>query len=167
LGTRRFKLNASTKSSSAFYIKNVSCFLNHKKQFRFFSFHTHELTWFTHGDISDSISFYPNQIQFLSPTINEKFISIKMLIQSDISFDFSPTLFEFTKLTHLNTITISIFNLKFIDNLVWFNKTMQSYIRITSHHLTVRKIGKWYNFKKKNEIGITENFGLVKCGLSG
>ncbi len=30
-----------------------------------------KLSWFTKGGISDTISFYPNQIRFLSPTIKE------------------------------------------------------------------------------------------------
>jgi hypothetical protein len=41
-----------------------------------------------------------------------------MLIQSDIIFDFSPTLFEFDGLTHLKTMAIGIFDLTLIDNLV-------------------------------------------------
>jgi hypothetical protein len=54
------------------------------------SFNTPEITWFTNDGISHSMSFYPNQIMFLSPTIKEKNVSIKMLIHNDIPVDFSP-----------------------------------------------------------------------------
>ena len=69
-----------------------------------------------------------------------------MLIQSDNPFDFTHALFEFNGLTYLNTLAINIIDLKFIDNLVWFNKTLQSDIRITNYPLMDKKIGKWYNF---------------------
>ena len=37
----------------------------------FFNAADSELLWFTKGGISDTNSFYPNQIRFLSPTIKE------------------------------------------------------------------------------------------------
>jgi len=58
-----------------------------------------------------------------------------MIIQSDISFDFSITLFEFNLLTNPNTMAIIIFDLNFIDDLVWLNETVQYNTLITSYHL--------------------------------
>ncbi len=107
-------------------------FLFTKNNLEIVFFITPEFTWFTNDGISDSMSFYPNQIFFLSLTIKENFDSIKMLIACDIPFHFSPTLFEFNYLAQLNIMAISIFNLKVIDNLVWFNIIMQSDIRSTS-----------------------------------
>ena len=71
------------------------------------------------------MSFYPNQIKLLSPTIKQNIFSIKMLIQSDIPFDFSPPIFEFNGLAHLNLMAVSIFDLKFVDNLLWFKKNSE------------------------------------------
>ncbi len=87
-----------------------------------------------------------------------------MLIQSDIRFDFSPALFECHGLTHLNTMAINIFDLKFIENSGWLNKIVRFDIRITSYHFIKKGLVKGIDSKKKKKK--TENYGLVKCEWS-
>jgi hypothetical protein len=69
-------------------------------------------------------------------------------------------------LTHMHTMAINIFDLKFIDNLVRFNKTIQSGIRIASYILLTQKLINGTILVKEMEFGFTRNYGLVKCGLS-
>ena len=48
------------------------------------------LSWFAKEGISDTISFYPNQIGFLSPTIKENIGLIYLFFYGEISFGVSP-----------------------------------------------------------------------------
>ncbi len=85
-------------------------------------------------------------------TITEKFDLFYMLIGKINSLGFFPTMFVFNKIAHLFTITISIFDLKFIDNLVWFNKTLAYDIPITSYYFINNKIGKLHIYINRKEI---------------
>ena len=56
------------------YYQNMQTMFKFKKinlEDMFFYASNSRLSWFTKGCISDTISFYPNQISFLSPTITE------------------------------------------------------------------------------------------------
>ena len=52
----------------------------------FFNAKDSELLWFTKGGISDRISFFPNQIRFLSPTIKENKSLIYLFFNDEIPF---------------------------------------------------------------------------------
>ena len=67
------------------YKQNMHTFFKFTKnnlEDMFFNASDSELLWFTKGGIFDTISFYPNQIRFLSPTIKEN-ISLIYLFFND------------------------------------------------------------------------------------
>ena len=91
--------------------------------------------------------------------MNESFVSIKMFIKRYIPFDFSPALFEFNGLTHLNTMTIIVFDFKFIEDIIWFNKKLnKNYIIYKIIHSIVSKIYK--NFGKENFLTLIFIFSI-------
>ncbi len=78
---------------------------------------TSDLTRFIKDGIYDTISFSTNQIKFLSQTVKENCNLMYMLITNFILSGFSPTMYDFSKFTHLDTMAVNIFDFKFIDNL--------------------------------------------------
>ena len=68
-----------------------------------------ELLWFTKGGISDTISFYPNQIRFLSPTIKENKSLIYLFFNDEIPFGIFPYNLDLNHFVHLITVAVTIF----------------------------------------------------------
>jgi len=83
----------------------------------FFNASNSRLSWFTKGGIFDTISFYPNQIRFISPTIKENRGLIDLFFYDEIPFGVSTDNLDSIQFVHLNTITVRIFMNKFMDNL--------------------------------------------------
>jgi len=81
-------------------------------------FNASDLTfsWFTKGGISYTISFYPNQINFLSPTINEKKVLIYLFCYDEIAFGFFQENLDLNYFVPLNTMALTIFDNKFMEN---------------------------------------------------
>ena len=65
---------------------------------------------------SDTISFYPNQIRFLSPTIKENRGLIYIFLNDKIPFGGLPEKLDLNKFVYLNTMTVNIFTKNFMDN---------------------------------------------------
>jgi hypothetical protein len=72
------------------------------------------LSWFTKEGNSDRISFYPNQIRFLSPTIKENRGLIYLVFNDEIPFGVFLDNLDLNLFVHLNTIEVRIFMNKFI-----------------------------------------------------
>ena len=117
-------------------------------------FNTPKASWFAKHGISDLISFRPNQIIFLSPSIKQNLNFIYILIGDNFPFKFSLKLFDFNQFTYLNTMAVSILDLHFynMDDLVWFNEKINSDTPFTNYYLINNQIGKWYNYIKGKEI---------------
>ena len=100
----------------------------------FFNASDLRLSWFTKEDISDTILFYPNQIRFLSPNITQNRVLIYLFFYDKIPFGVFPDNLDLNQFVHLNTMAITIFDNKFIDNLEWFYLKTTSDIAITSFY---------------------------------
>jgi hypothetical protein len=108
----------------------------------FFNASDSRLSWFTKGGISDTISFYPNQIRFLSPTINENKGLIYLFFYDEIPFGIFPNNLDGNRFVYINTMAVTIFMNKFMNNLEW-SDLKTSHIAITSFYLIDDKIGAW------------------------
>jgi hypothetical protein len=75
------------------------------------------LSWFTKGGIFDTFSFYPNQIRFLSPTIKENRGLINLFFNDKIPFGIFLYNLDLNHFVYLNTMAVTIFMNKFMDNL--------------------------------------------------
>ncbi len=98
----------------------------------FFNASDLELLWFTKGGISDTISFYPNQIRFLSPTIKENKSLIYLFFYDEIPFGICPDNLVLNQFVYLNTMADTIFTNKFMDNLELSDLKTTSDVAITS-----------------------------------
>jgi hypothetical protein len=61
------------------------------------------------------MSFYPNQIKILSPTIKENKGFIYLFFDAEIPFGFFPENLDLKHFVHLNTMAITIFDNKLIE----------------------------------------------------
>jgi hypothetical protein len=118
----------------------------------FFNASDSRLSWFRKGGISDTISFYPNQIRFLSPTIKENRGLIYLFFHDEILFGVFPYNLDLNQFVYLNTMAVSIFMNKFMDNLEWLDLKTTSDIAITSSFLIDDKIGAWYEYIERQNI---------------
>ncbi len=98
----------------------------------FFNAAYSEFLWFTKGGISDTISFFPNQIRFLSPTIKENKSLIYLFFNDEIPFGIFPDNLDLSQFVYLNTMAVAIFTDKFMDNLEWSDLKTTSDVAITS-----------------------------------
>jgi hypothetical protein len=90
----------------------------HNLEDMFFNASDFRWTWFTKDGISDTISFCPNQIDFLSPTsIKENKGSIYFYFYDEIPFGVFTENLDLNHFVHLNTMAVTIFDNKFIKNL--------------------------------------------------
>ena len=87
-----------------------------------------ELLWFTKGGISDTISFYPNQIKFLSPNIKQNKGLIYLFFNDKIAFGIFPDDLDLNQFVYLNTMAVNIFTKNFMDNLDQLDILKQSLI---------------------------------------
>jgi hypothetical protein len=110
------------------------------------------LSWFTKGGISDTISFYPNQIRFLSPTIQENRGLIYLFFYDEILVGVSQGNLDLNQFVHLNTMAVTIFTNHFMDNLERLNQNTTSNIAMTSFYLIDDKIGAWYEYIESKNI---------------
>ena len=109
------------------------------------------LTWFTKKGISDTISFYPNQIKFESPSIKEN-KGLTYLFFDEISFGFFPENLHLNHFVHLNTMSVTIFDNKFVENLEWLDIKTTFGIPITSYYFIDDNIGAWYEYIERQNI---------------
>jgi hypothetical protein len=110
------------------------------------------LSWFKKICIFDTISFNPNQIKSLAPNIKENKGLISLFFYDKIPFGFFPKNLDFNSFVHLNTMAVSIFDDKFMDNLECFNLKTTSNIPLTRFYLIHDKIGAWYEYIEKQDI---------------
>ena len=66
-------------------------------------------------DIYDTLSFYPNQIKFISPNIKEDRGFIYLFFDDKIPFGFFLENLDLNQFVHLNTTAVTIFIKKFMD----------------------------------------------------
>jgi hypothetical protein len=118
----------------------------------FFNASDSRLSWFTKGGISDTISFYPNQIRFLSPTIKENRGLINLFFDDKISFGVFLDNLDLNQFVYLNTMAVNIFTKNFMDNLEQLDLKTKSDIAITSFYLIDDKIGAWYEYIERQNI---------------
>ena len=130
-------------------------------------FNASDLTfsWFTKGCHSDTISFYPNQINFLSPTIKENKVLIYLFCYGEIAFGLFQENLDLNYFVPLNTIALTIFDNKFMENLKWLDIKTTSDIPITIFFLIDEKLVLGTNTFTGKTFGMIENSGHVKCGL--
>jgi hypothetical protein len=83
----------------------------------FFNALDSRLSWFIKVAIFDTISFYPNQIRFVSPNIKEN----RGFIYDEILFGIFPNNVDLKQFVHLNTMAVTIFMNKSMDNLEWLD----------------------------------------------
>ena len=102
--------------------------------------------------ISDTILFYPNQINFLSPTIKGNKGYIYLFFNDKTPFGFFPENLDLNHSVHLNTITVTIVDNKFMENLEWLDIKTASHIPITSYYSIDGKFGYWYEYIEKQNI---------------
>jgi len=95
------------------------------------------LSWLKKKCNSDTISFYPNQKR-ISPNIKENKGLINLFFYDKIPLGFFPKNLVLNHSIHLNTIAISIFDNKFMENLEWFNLKTTFDIPLTSFFLILR-----------------------------
>ena len=120
------------------------------------------MLWFTKGGISDTISFYPNQIRFLSPTIKENKSLIYLLFNDEIPFGIFPDSLDLNQFVYLNTMALSIFTGNFMDDLEWSDLKTTSDIAITSLYLINDKIGAWYEYIERQNMWNCRKFWTCK-----
>ena len=111
-----------------------------------------ELLSFTKGGISDTISFNPNQIRFLSPTIKENKSLIYLFFNDEIPLGIFLDNLDLNQFVYLNTMAVTIFTDKFMDNLEWSDLKTTSDIAINSFYLIDDKIGAWYEYSERQNI---------------
>ena len=120
-------------------------------------------TWFTKDVISDTISFCPNQIKLLSPTIKEYKGFSYLFIYEEIPFGFSPENLDLNNVVHLNTMAVTIFDNELMENAEWLLDTKTtSDIPKTSYYIIDDKIGYWYDYIGKKIIWNYSKFWTCK-----
>jgi hypothetical protein len=147
------------------YKQNMQTFFKFTKnnlEDMFFNAADSELLWFTKGGISDTISFYPNQIRFLSPTIKQNKGLIYLFFNDEIPFGIFPHNLDLNQFVYLNTMAVTIFRDNFMDNLEWSNLKTTSDIAITSLYLINDKIGSWYEYIERQNIWDYRKFWTCK-----
>ncbi len=112
--------------------------------------------------ISDTISFYPNQTRFLSPTIKENTSLIYFVFYDEIPFGIFPDNLDLNQFVYLNTMAVTIFTNKFMDNLEWSDLKTTFDIAITSFYLIGDKIGVWYEYIERQNIWNYRKFWTCK-----
>ncbi len=113
--------------------------------------------------ISDTISFYRiNQIKILSPNNKENKGLIYLFFNDKISFGVFPKNLDLNHFVHLNTMAVTIFDNKLMDNLEWFNLKTTSDIALTSFYLIDDKIGPWYEYIERQDIWSSRKFWTCK-----
>ena len=112
--------------------------------------------------ISDTISFYPNQIRFLSPTIKENRGFIYIFFYDEIPFGVFPEYLDLNQFVHLNTMVVTIFDNKFLENLKCFYLKTSSDIAITFLKKIDDEIGAWYEYSERQNIWNYKNFWTWK-----
>ena len=110
------------------------------------------MSWFTKEGIFDTISFYTNQIRFLSPNIKENRGSIYLFFYDKIPFGVFPENLALNHFVHLNTMAVTIFINNFMDNLQWLDLKTTPDIATTSFYLIDDKIGAWYEYIESQNI---------------
>ena len=121
------------------------------------------MSWFTTEGISDTISFYPNQIRFLSPNnIKENRCLIYLFFYDRIPFGVFPENLDLNQFVHLNTMAVTIFDNKFMDNLECFYLKTTFDIAISSFYLIDDKIGAWYGYIERQNIWNYRKFWTCK-----
>ena len=128
----------------------------------FFNASDSRLSWFTKGGISDTISFYPNQTRFLSPTIKENRGLIYLFFNDKIPFGDFPENLDLNQFVYLNTTAINMFTQNFMDNLEQLDLKTKSDIAITSFYLIDDKIGSWYEYIERQNIWNYRKFWTCK-----
>jgi hypothetical protein len=144
------------------YYQNIFKFTKNNLEDMFFNPSDSRLSWFTKGGISDTISFYPNQIRFLSPSIKENKDLISLFFNDEIPFGIFPVNFELNQFVCLNTMAVTIFTNKFMDNLEWSALKTTSDIPITNYYLIDDKIGAWYENIERHNIWVYRKFWTCK-----
>jgi hypothetical protein len=144
------------------YYQNIFKFTKNNLEDMFFNPSDSRLSWFTKGGISETITFYPNQIRFLSPSIKENKGLIYLLLNDEIPFGIFPVNFDLNQFVCLNTMAVNIFLHKFMDNSEWSAQKTTSDVRITSYYLIDDKIGAWYEYIEGHNIWIYRKFWTCK-----
>ncbi len=158
----------STMSAEAIpgpYKQNMQTFFKFTKinlEDMFLNASDSELLWFLKGGISDTISFYPNQIRFLPPTIKENKSLIYLFCNDEIPFGVFPDNLDLNQFVYLNTMAVTIFTDKFMDNLEWSDLKTTSNIAITSFYLIDDKIGAWHEYIERQNIWNYRKFWTCK-----
>ena len=147
------------------YKKNMQTFFKFTKnnlEDMFLNATDSELLWFTKGGISDRISFFPNQIRFLSPTIKENKSLIYLFFNDEIPFGIFPDNLDLNQFVYLNTMALNIFTENFMDDLEWSYLKTTSDIAINSFYLIDDKIGAWYEYIERQNIWDYRKFWTCK-----
>ncbi len=111
MGIGHYMYNVKPENST--FIKKMHIVFKYTKnnlEDMFFNASDLRWTWFTKDGISDTISFCPNQINFLLPTINENKGLIYLFFDNEIPFGVFPENLNLNHFVHLNTMAITIFD---------------------------------------------------------
>jgi hypothetical protein len=93
---------------------------------------------------------------------NKKIDFIYLLIGNNIPLHIFPEMLDFDRFVDLNYMAVNIYALHFIDNEIWFDKTIPSVIPISIYYLINNQIGEWYDYIKRKDFWRYREFWTCK-----
>ena len=91
---------------------------------------------------------------------------INVFFYDEIPFGFFPENLDLNHFVHLNTMVVTIFDNKFIENLEWLDIKTTFGISITSYYLIDDKLVIGTSTLRDKTFGVKKKSGHVKCELS-